>query len=145
MAICFHSSPPPPALTSLDHFNLFRFSSKPWVLHLWSLWLPSLRTNWSKCSLSATWVIPFQQRGKPGAFIDLTCRALSGVSYLHNSPELVTEVQFRMCWSSLDTCLQELSHSVLLLQPLFLPLFLSSAALVLITSSSKFFCHFSNL
>lgn len=124
MAICFLSSPPPSALTSLDHFNLFRFSSKPWVLDLWSFWLPSLRTIWSKCSLSATWVRPFQQRrGKPGAFIDLTCRDLSGVSYLHNSPALVTEVQFRMCWSSLDSCMQELSHSVLLLQQSFLPVF----------------------
>lgn len=116
-------------------------------LDLWSFWLPSLRTNWSKCSLSTTCqmgqTIPAEEREAWGIYTPhlqgFRLGSSSGVCYFHNGTALLAEVQFRMCWGSLDSSCR--THSVLLLQPLFLPvlsLFLSRCLYI-------YPVHFSNL
>lgn len=87
------------------------------VLDLWSFWLPSLRINWSKCSLSATCqmgqTIPAEEREAWGIYTPhlqgshWTAQAVFVIwCLLLNGTALLAEVQLRMCWSSLDSCLQ---------------------------------------
>lgn len=145
MVICFLSSPPPSALTSLDHSNLFSFSSKPWVFR--SVILLAAITEDSLIQV----VLKCHVEGGS----DHSSRGEGSLGHLHTSPAgpqigqlkwwlLLAQQNSSVDWSAVQDVLKfsGLLPAELSLSSAAAAIIPTCAVLVLIKLSSHFFSSF---